>query len=152
VSAPGPGRPPQIQALNKAAIALLSAHLQGFVNDLYYEAASILLAGRVADIEVLKKSAPTRGNPNNDNINKLFATLGFSDILATISWQRCSNQTLLRRMNDFNVLRNQIVHGRSINVSKHVVVGYLSSWTALAQRLDAKMRVELQRITGRAPW
>src|ERR1035437_8517400 len=43
VSTPGPGRPPQVQALNKPAIALLSSHLQGFITDLYKEAATRLL-------------------------------------------------------------------------------------------------------------
>src|SRR6266498_4089067 len=47
VSDPKKGRPPEVQALNSAAIALLSAHLQGFVTDLFNEAARGLLAGHV---------------------------------------------------------------------------------------------------------
>src|SRR5215469_10951437 len=39
VSAPGRGRPRQVQALNSAGIALLSAHLQGFLVDLHIEVA-----------------------------------------------------------------------------------------------------------------
>lgn len=43
VSDPTRGRPPQVQALNSAAIALLSAHLQGFIVDLFDEACRHLL-------------------------------------------------------------------------------------------------------------
>lgn len=39
VSSPSAGRPPQVQALNSAAITLLSGHLQGFISELFEEAA-----------------------------------------------------------------------------------------------------------------
>jgi hypothetical protein len=152
VVAPGPGRPPQIQALNKAAIALLSGHLQGFITDLYSEAASKLLTGHVSNLQSVTDAAPTRGNPNNQNITRLFATLGFNDILAGISWQKCSNETLYKRLKDFNELRNKIVHGKGIIVTKNTVTSYLSSWTALAQRLDTKLRTEIRAVTGHFPW
>jgi hypothetical protein len=152
VTAPGPGRPPQIQALNKAAIALLSGHLQGFITDLYGEAASHLLTGHVVSLPTVVDAAPTRGNPNSKNIKRLFATLGFNDILAGIRWQNCTNHTLRTRLNDFNELRNDIVHGTSTNVNKDVVTGYLSSLKALADRLDAKLRIEIHAIMGTFPW
>ncbi len=152
VSNPGPGRPPQIQALNKAAIALLSGHFQGFVTDLYSEAAIHLLTGHLGNPTVAIDAAPTRGNPNTKNIKKLFSTLGFPDILDGIAWQNCTNHTLRTRLNDFNELRNDIVHGQSITVNKDVVTGYLSPWTALADRLDAKLRREIHAIKGVYPW
>jgi hypothetical protein len=152
IAPPGPGRPPQIQALNKAAIALLSGHLQGFITDLYDETAANLLGRHVSSIQILTEAAPRRGNPNGDNIKKLFASLGFSDVLADISWQRCSNQTMRTRLKDFNELRNKIVHGTSINITKPQVTGYLSSWHALAQRLDSKLRTKINTITGTPPW
>jgi hypothetical protein len=152
VASPGPGRPPPIQALNKAGIALLSGHLQGFLTDLHSEAAGHLFAGHVASIPTMVAAAPTRGNPNRENISRLFATVGFNDILHGISWQRCSNSTLYSRLEAFNRLRNRIVHGSSVSVSKSTVKGYLSSWTALANRLDAKLRNEIRTITGHHPW
>src|SRR5262249_40155522 len=57
VSAPGRGRPRQVQALNSAGIALLSAHLQGFLVDLHIEVARITLDGKVKDLEALTASA-----------------------------------------------------------------------------------------------
>lgn len=152
VTEPGPGRPPQIQALNKAAIALLSGHLQGFITDLYRESAAKLFGGHVSNLQTLTDAAPTRGNPNKDNITWLYATLGFDDILKGISWQRCSNEMMLKRLHEFNVLRNKIVHGTSININKSTVTGYLSSWTALAERLDEKLKAEIKKLTGVSPW
>jgi hypothetical protein len=152
VTNPGPGRPRQVQALNKAAVALLSGHLQGFVKDIYEESAHALLGGHVRDVTVATNAAPTAGNPNTRNIKKLFSTLGFDEILNGISWQKCSNQTLLKRLNDFNELRNDIVHGESMNVKKATVTSYLSSWRALAVRLDRKLRTEIHAVNGTYPW
>jgi hypothetical protein len=152
VDTPGPGRPPPLQALNKAGIALLSGHLQGFLTDLHGEAAGHLFAGHLASVPTMVGTAPTRGNPNRENINRLFATLGFADILDGISWQRCSNATLYSRLEAFNRLRNRIVHGSSGSVSKSTVEGYLSSRTALANRLDAKLQSEIWTLTGNNPW
>lgn len=152
VATPGPGRPPRIQALNKAAIALLSGHLQGFVTDLYCESASALLTGHVANLKTVTDAAPTRGNPNSDNIRKLFATLGFGDVLDGMCWRNCSNQSAHKRLRDFNELRNKIVHGASIKVAKYQVTSYRRSWSALANWLDEKLRSEIEATTGNSPW
>src|SRR5687767_8187938 len=72
VAKPGRGRPPEVQALNSAAIALLSGHAQGYFTDVYDEAAELLLKGRVVDIHTLTDAAPTRGNPTEINIERLF--------------------------------------------------------------------------------
>jgi hypothetical protein len=152
VTDPGPGRPKQVQALNKAAIALLSGHLQGFIADIYGEAAEALLDGRVKSVAAFIKAAPTRGNPNLENITKLFATLGFEDILAGMSWQGFSNQRLKSRLADFNKLRNEIVHGKSTSVTKDLVNSYLDSWIVFADRLDQRLRSNIRAITGDYPW
>lgn len=76
VSPPRRGRPPEVQALNSAGIALLSAHLQGFVVDLFDEVTDATLRGKVKDIAAITESANTRGNPNEQNITKLFSSIG----------------------------------------------------------------------------
>jgi hypothetical protein len=111
VSAPGPGRPRQVQALNSAAIALLSAHLQGFLADLYDEVAKATLDGKVKDLSALTNSARMRGNPNEQNITRLFSSIGYSDVLDGISWQGLNNNELRKKLRAFNELRNKIVHG-----------------------------------------
>jgi len=84
VTPPRRGRPREVQALNSAGIALLSAHLQGFL-------ARATLDGKVRDLQALLNSTRMRGNPNEANITRLFNSLGYSDVLGGISWQRMSN-------------------------------------------------------------
>lgn len=113
VSQPGPGRPQEVHALNNAAVALLSAHLQGFIKDLFEEAASRVLEGKVSDVPSVLKAANTHGNPNEQNIIRLFQSIGFSDILEGIAWKNMSNKRLRSNLRTFNELRNKIVHSCS---------------------------------------
>jgi hypothetical protein len=152
VTPPGRGRPAEVHALNSAAIALLSAHLQGFVVDLYKEVAVSTLTGKVRDVNAIVETANLRGNPNADNITKLFSSLGYPDILDGMSWQRMSNIQLRNKLQSFNKLRNQIVHGSSGTVTKVQVSNYLQVFTSFAARIDAKMRTQVHAVTGAYPW
>ena len=152
VSTPGRGRPPQVQALNSAAIALLSGHLQGFLTDLHEEAARALLTGKVDSLEALIEVSPTQSNPNEHNINRLFASLGFAKILDRISWRRMGNDALRKKLRDFNELRNRVAHGTGETVSKDRVVNYMKVWSSLAKHLDRKLGREIEKRTGEAPW
>ena len=152
LSAPRPGRPRQVQALNSAGIALLSAHLQGFLVELHAEVAQSTLGGKVQDIDALTSSARMRGNPNKDSITRLFNSIGFSNVLDGISWQRISNVQLIAKLRAFNELRNKIVHGTSVTVKKSDLENYLSIITSLAEKLDEKLRRNVRAITGADPW
>jgi hypothetical protein len=152
VTEPGVGRPPEVQALNSAAVALLSGHLQGFATDLFSEAARHLLAGHVPDIEALLGAANTRGNPNEHNINQLFSSIGFANVLQGVSWRRMSNDAFRRKLREFNELRNRIVHGRKETVRKSQVTNYMSAWSNFATRLDQIVGRGIQAKTGTAPW
>lgn len=152
VSDPSRERPPEVQALNSAAIALLPAHLQGFIVELYEETCEHLLAGSVPDHSSITQAAPSRGKPNVDNINRLFATIGVPSILAGISWSGMNNESLRRKLRDFNELRNRIVHGKSEPVRKSQVENYLSVWTNLAKQIDRKIQGILEQNTGTEPW
>lgn len=152
VTTPGRGRPAEVHALNSAGIALLSAHLQGYVVDLYKEVAASTLTGRVQDVSAIVGSANLRGNPNTDNINKLFASLGYPAIMDSLSWQRMNNAQLKNKLRTFNVLRNQIVHGASGRVAKSTVENYLAVFKNFAARLDSKLRTQVHAVTGTYPW
>lgn len=152
VTPPGRGRPAEVHALNSAAIALLSAHLQGYIVDLYKEVAVSTLTGKVRDVQALVSTANLRGNPNAQNIIKLFASLGYPDILDGISWQRMSNPQLRTKLRSFNELRNLIVHGSSGTVTKAQVENYLNVFKSLAARLDSRMRSQVHTVTGAYPW
>lgn len=152
VSPPGPGRPGEVQALNRAAIALLSAHLQGYIEDLHEETARKLLEGQVPDLDALIRQAPTRGNPNWDNITRVFSSIGFPDILEKVSWQKCSNATLKTRLREFNELRNRIVHGKAETVHKQRVQNYAGFVRTFADRLDRKVARVYKQLTNQDPW
>lgn len=152
VSPPGRGRPAEVHALNSAGVALLSGHLQGFIFDLFKEVTVACLAGKVRDVAAVQSAANTRGNPNWQNITKLFRAVGFPDILADISWQRMSNAQLRRKLESFNMLRNKIVHGASEHVTKATVSNYLNVLTNFAYHLDDKLKVEVHKVTRRNPW
>src|SRR5690348_11028243 len=51
VTNPGVGKPAEVDALNRAAFVLLTAHFQGFVDDLHKEAAKNLLNGKVVSVD-----------------------------------------------------------------------------------------------------
>ncbi|MGO9566495.1 MAG: HEPN domain-containing protein [Desulfomonilaceae bacterium] len=152
VTTPGPGRPTEVYALNSAAIALLSGHLQGFVVDLFREVAGITLSGKIRDVQTLTDTANTRGNPNPDNINKLFGSLGFPKVLDGLAWQKMSNQALLKKLRNFNELRNKIVHGRNERVTKQKVSNHLKVLKNFALHLDRKLRSEVHHVTAEYPW
>jgi len=152
VTSPGPGRPAQVEALNKASIALLSAHLQGFVEDLFEEATRKLLNGKVPDIETLVAAATLRGNPTWDNVSRLFATVGFPSVLDGIRWQKCSTVTVRNRLKGLNELRNRIVHGGTESVGKGQVEQFRAFVQNLAIRLDGKVATAVRTVTGSNPW
>jgi hypothetical protein len=151
VSPPGVGRPAEVQALNKAAIALLSAHMQGYVEDVFEEVGRKLLDGRVPQLDALLKQ-PRRGNPNWDNITRLFSAVGFPNILDTVSWQGMSNDALKTRLRELNELRNRIVHGKAETVRKRVVENYSSFVRQFANRFDRRVASVYRTLTGQEPW
>jgi RiboL-PSP-HEPN len=152
VTPPGRGRPREVQALNSAGIALLSAHLQGFLMDLQAEVAHATLDGKVSNFEALLETARMRGNPNQDNITRSFNCLGYSRVLDGISWQRMSNTQLRAKLRAFNELRNSIVHGRRATVKKSVLTNYLAVFRSFAEHLDRKLQREVRALTGADPW
>jgi hypothetical protein len=152
VSPPKPGRPPEVQALNSAGVALLSAHLQGFVVDLFAEVAGVTLTGKVKSLSAVTESANTRGNPNEQNITRLFDSIGYPDVLDGITWQRMNNKQVKAKLRAFNELRNKIVHGSSESVRKVTLANYLAVFTSFAERFDDKVRKEVRSVIGSNPW
>lgn len=152
VTDPGVGHRKEVHALNNAGVALLSGHLQGFIVDIYKETAAALFAGHVQSVEAVTEAAYTRGNPNPQNIKKMFGTLGFDDVFVGLSWQGMSTAALKKRLQEFNTLRNQVVHGATQRVRKQILVNSLKVFKNFATRLDAKLRREIRGVTGVNPW
>ena len=152
VTDPGRGRRYEVHALNSASIALLSAHFQGFNTDIFSQCVSHLLQGHVEDPESVVEFAPTRGNPNQQNINKLFSGIGFPRVVEQLSWRNCSNDSVRKRLRELNELRNKVVHGKSEPVTKARVKSFYNFVLNFAYRFDRLLHQKLLEVTGNEPW
>lgn len=152
VSAPGRGRPPALGALNRAAIVLLCAHLQGYFEDAYDEAAQFLLGSKVKDLEVLKKSGKLGfGNPHWEKVDALFASLGLPDMTAAIEWRNFKNSQVKERLREYIQLRNQIAHGERVKVWKPHVTTMMSFVNHLASAFDERLYEVMTEVIGQDP-
>ncbi len=111
-----------------------------------------MLAGHVPSVAAVTSAANTRGNPNPQNIKKVFSTLGLEDILDGLSWHGMGNPALRKKLQDFNTLRNRIVLAASEQARKQLLVNQLAVFNTLATRLDAKLRTDIHGVTGTYPW
>lgn len=153
VTDPGPGKPKEVDAINRAAFVLLCSHLQGFIDDLHREAASFVLSGRVQDIDkTIKLIKPRNANPHVEIVETMFSGLGIYDLMQGISWQKCTNATVKDRLKNYILDRNKIAHGAQVNVSKAKVQQFKKYVTTLADKLDDAVAREVSRITGAQPW
>jgi hypothetical protein len=150
---PRAGRPPNIDAIHRASIVLMSAHLEGYIEDVYEEAANILLAGKVRDLGALVADAQFWfQNPKARKVESLFRTIGLSKILDGVSWRRSNNKSVRKRLDGFVDLRNDIAHGNEPTVRKRTVIYYEQFTLLLARNLDNKVSTEIQSLTGQSPW
>lgn len=120
--------------------------------DLFTEVANATLATKVKDLGALTKSANTRGNPNEQNITRLFASIGYPDILDGLQWQNMTNKQLRAKLRSLNELRNKIVHGTTETVSKAVLSNFVTFISTFAAQLDRKLRGEVRSVTRSYPW
>jgi len=150
VSSVGRGRPKgdQVVPLNRAAIALISSHLQGYISEVFAECAMILLDGKVESVECVINQAPTRGNPNPENIKRLFQCIGFPDILENIHWQKMQNKTVRDKLREIVELRNRIVHGTPEAVQKTKVVNLKIFVERFTKHFDKKLEKATRNLAA----
>ena len=142
-----------MDALNRAAIVLLSAHLQGYIEDLHAEAANHLFSSTVMDVNALITEAQSKiCNPHDYRIEQLFCSLGLPKILEELRWQRASNRRIRVRLSKYIEMRNRIAHGSQETISKEKVQGFKHFVELFAKRFDAKVRTVIKDLTGRTPW
>ena len=153
VTNPGPGKPKEVEAINRAAFVLLCSHMQGFVDELHSEAANCVLRGKVNSISrVIQLIKPRNSNPHVDIIDTMFSGLGIYDLMSKVKWQKCSNATVKTRLGGYITQRNKIAHGAAVKVSKDKVVEFRKYVTLLADKLDTTVGKAIKAQTGVAPW
>ncbi len=119
----GPGAPPITNgarvgaSLLRAATTLISAALQSEVEDTFKAA----LARSFDHFEPVERDrywsdCKGWGNPNPENVRRLFFRIGFPDVLDGFSWQKCPNATVIAVLDEINQVRNRIAHGQPLTV------------------------------------
>jgi hypothetical protein len=153
VTEPGRGRRTEVEALNRAAIVLLCAHLQGYVEEIYGECAQSLLDTKVKDVEALMQQAASAfWNPHAHRIDSLFASIGLPGITDGLSWQRCTNRSVKTRLTDYIQLRNSIAHGTLVTVHKAKVTSFKRFVEIFAEKFDEHVGREAAAVIGASPW
>jgi len=142
------GRRFGLVALNRASVLLLSAHLEGYLEELMAEALDTVHTG-LSPSELTGRFA----NPSTGNIDKLFAFLGLSKPCDSISWQAAGNDAVKRNINELVETRNRIAHGATgIAVSKVKVTRYQRYVVGFTRAFDNLVRDRVKTLTGTSPW
>lgn len=118
---------------------------------------SLAGSGWQAEARAMVQTCADRLNtPNVRNSNDLFdLAFGSSDVLHSVSWQRSSNQTVRRKIDNFvHDIRGEIVHkGTTPNkLGKTEVERWITFFDSLVTHLDEKIAEELAATTGARPW
>lgn len=97
--------------VQRAEIVLMSALLQSFLERVFLAASRRVLL--IRNIDAYRDSYKGWGNPNPDNIKRLFLRLGIEDVLDGLSWRKCKNATVRQKLEHLNQLRNRVAHGET---------------------------------------
>jgi hypothetical protein len=118
-----PGAPKKVNgervgaALNKSCILMLSALLQGYVEDVFVYASWRLFQKTLKEEDARRRYRSTFyrwGNPSSENIGRLFFRLGIENVFDGLTWARTQPKTIRDKLNEINELRNKIAHGHAL--------------------------------------
>lgn len=142
------GRRFEVVALNRASVLMLSAHLEGYLEDLMAESVGAIHGGLSAQ-GLTQRFA----NPSTGNIDNLFAFLGLSKPCDALSWRAAGNAAVKRNINKLVESRNAVAHGSTgVAVSKADVTRYRRYVGGFAKGFDNLARDRVIVLTGSAPW
>lgn len=100
-------------ALNKSCVLILSALLQGYIEEVFFTLSSYLLMHLSDDdLEKYRSSIGNWGNPNAANIERLFIRIGIVNVIDQVTWQRTDAKKIRMRLQVLNEQRNAIAHGK----------------------------------------
>lgn len=143
-----PGRRYDVEGLNRAAILMLCAHFEGYIEDVMREA----LGALNPSLDATPLLAGFH-NPWPYRIDDLFAFLGLDSPSKTISWQRASNTSVRDNLGSLVRTRNRIAHGTTgVSVLKADVTRYRKYVEGFATRFDGLLRTRVRTLTGAYPW
>jgi RiboL-PSP-HEPN len=144
------GRRRGVEGINRAAVVMLCAHLEGYVEDLLGEAMKAVHPELDPGPLVSKFH-----NPWPDQIDALFAAIGLPKASRGISWQRAGTAAVIKNLEDLVRTRNKIAHGATeVDVSKRMVTRFRGYIEGFARELDLRVAIRIFRMTGNRnfPW
>lgn len=113
----GQGAPPIVNgarqgtALNRSCVLMISALLQGFVEEVFFEVSEAKLGLNAPQVADYRNLYDRFGNPSTQNVRNQFRRLGLPDVFVGLSWRGRTSPSVVRALDDLNQLRNQIAHG-----------------------------------------
>ncbi len=135
-----PGHSPKYHALNEGTVVLLSAYLEGFIEELHAEVMRQLLNEKIESggvLEAFLGYAHRRfSNPTPDRIKVLFSTCGIKNIVSKL-------RTDKRKIVEFVELRNAIAHGEHVKVAGRALQGWIELISRFAEELSLMVEREI---------
>ncbi len=138
-----PGRAAKYHALNEAGMVLLSAYLEGFIEELHTMVMHELMGKTVKSTRVLKildklskQACWEFKNPAPRKIRRLFRVCGIEDILSDRSLKT-------GELGEFVGLRNKIAHGELKEVEGTSAERWLKVVFGFAEQLSTVVRNEI---------
>lgn len=152
------GRHWRLEALNRGAVVILSAQLQGYLADLFGEVSDYLLEsrpqGRVFESRKVFVDEALRsfGNPSPDRVKSLFRYLGLRDVFTDLEWETLTSKDIRDALEKLIRLRNEIAHGKRPSISKEEVENWTLFVSQFAERFEYSMHEYIRVQTGILPW
>lgn len=140
-------------ALTRAGVVLLAAATEGFVEDLFKEAAALLWPTRPpAQMNAyLAATAGRFANANAEATEILLSSLGLPWALDTISWRRFTNSSFRSSLNRLIQSRNEIAHGQRPTLQLRQLRAWRNMVGQYGPQLEGCIAAHITVATGQAP-
>ena len=145
-------RPRQVQVLHRAAIIMITACWQAYLEDLFREASNKLLSHENAYQDILKSYVDEKlhyfHNPLSDKVNRLFKCLGLENLSRHWTWKAMSHNNAMEKLDKYVSIRHEIAHGGESNDSKpdkSVVKDYLNHVERLVEKTEEAVKNHVEQ-------
>ena len=111
-------------SINRSCIVMLSALLQGHVDEVFRALAPVAFPeySRSGDAyETFLEQARRAGNPSPGNITMLFRKIGVLNVMSGLTWRRhrrsIVNGKIVSSLDEINQIRNRIAHSQELRLN-----------------------------------
>lgn len=151
----GRGRPAENQgrAITRAAIVLLAAANEAFIEDLFHEATTKIFPGMSDDEQknLFGNTTKKLNTASVQNIEMLYFNLGMPFVLKDFKWQGFSNKQFRKKFNRLIEVRGSIAHGRPQAASLQSLKSWKSMIECFAIRFEQRVANNIRNIAGTHP-